>query len=274
MSINQYTFYLYMDGMDAEKNMHPLLHDVFRSVGLITTAGVSYYFWKFIYPIDKERLLTDIIWQYHLAEAKIERILKKIHNISIPLIRRIIPEPERKEVFLFQDGKQIASYTNMESLFLPDAEYPNHDLAVRTIISEDGTTVTLIKSNASDLNQEMKISSIHLLSASFEQDKDKHEVEAVTGKKGLAKGSQLFTPAHLKYCGVNVKNTSYTVSTVDNEVNMFTFTGDGSMKEAILTDKGLECSANSIEKLNENSSKENKGGILGWFTSDKKEKNE
>ena len=264
-----------MDDSDTERNMHPIMHDFFRSIGLVTTAGVSYYFWNYVYPIRKERLITDIIWQYHIAEAKLGWLFEKINSIATPLIRRIIPEPERKEVFLFKEGKEVASYTNMESLFLPDAEYPEHDLVVRTIIAEDGTTVTLIKGNASELNQGMKISPIHLLSASFEQDGDKHEVEAVTGKKGLATGSQLFTPAHLKYCGVDVKDTDYTVSTVDNEVNMFTFTGSDMNKAAVLTDKGLEVYVSGDNANgNEDSKKENKGGILGWFTSDKKEKDD
>jgi hypothetical protein len=271
MSINQYTFSLYMNDFDAERTMHPLMHDLFRSIGLVTSAGLSYYIWNNVYPIRKERLITDIIWQYHLAEAKVGWLLEKINSITTPLIRRIIPEPERKEVFLFKEGKEVASYTNMESLFLSDIEYPEHDLVIRTIIAEDGTTVTQIKNNASELNQEMKISPIHLLSATFEQDGNKYELDAVTGKKGITTGSQLFMPAHLKYCGVDVKDSSYTVSTVDNEVNIFTFTKNDTNKAAILTKKGLEVSVTSD---NESSKKENNGGILGWFTSVRKEKND
>lgn len=264
-----------MDYSDTEKNMHPLMHDFFRSIGIVTSAGLSYYFWNYVYPIKKERLFADAIWQYHLAEAKLGWLFEKINSIATPLIRRIIPEPERKEVFLFKEGKEVASYTNMDSLFLSDTEYPEHDLAVRTIISEDGTTVTLIKGNASEINEEMNISPIHLLSASFEQEGNKREIEAVTGKNGLAKGSQLFTPAHLKYCGINVTDASYTVSTVDNEVNMMTFTWSDLNKGAILTNKGLEVSVDSDNTNdNEDSKKVNKGGILGWFISEKKEKND
>lgn len=263
-----------MDDSDTEKYMHPLMHDFFRSIGVATSVGVSYYFWNYVYPIKKERLITDVIWQYHLTEAKLGWFFEKINSIATPLIRRIIPEPERKEVFLYKDGVEVTSYTNMESLFLPNAEYPEHDLTVRTIIAEDETTVTLIKGNAGELNQEMKISPIHLLSASFEQKGEKQEIKKVTGKKGLANGSELFTRAHLKYCGIDVKDNDYSVSTVDNEVNMFTFTSSELNKLAVLTDKGLVVNVNREKADNEGSNKENNAGILEWFTSDKKEKDD
>ena len=96
-----------MDDSDTERIMHPIMHDFFRSIGLVTTAGVSYYFWNYVYPIRKERLITDVIWQYHIAEAKLGWLFEKINNIATPIIRRIILNLNVRRCFFSKKERKL-----------------------------------------------------------------------------------------------------------------------------------------------------------------------
>jgi hypothetical protein len=242
---------------DDEEAMHPALHDLFCSIGMISSFAVTYYFFGYVYPIPQ--VIADAAWQAHIVEARLTPYMRRVYGVLETMRWHIFPEPERKEVSLYKEGKMVGEYTMLDSR---RADLPDHDVAIRRLIAEDGTSATEVQRRFCDLSDNININSTYILSATLDDGSSKTELESIFGKVGLAKGSRILTPGHLKQMGHKLpSDEKYTITLIDSNVNMSDLTTNtGVGRHYIMGEKGVtlseveqECDEGNNEKKNTSS---------------------
>lgn len=246
----------------------------FYSIGVATTAGFAYYIWNNFYPITMTRLVADSAWTFVRMKTRADMFYNKLEKFLYPWVATIVPEDERHDVKFYKDGLLITSMSYLNALKYEDDDFNEEYNKVTYEVHDDGgTNLVMIRDNVDDImDKGLKKSNTRFISA-FIKIPEQDDIEINLRERGdiYMVGNELFSKSFLqwwfygKQIDANLLNGDYTISTIDDNVNMCTFKKN---QYIVLKENGYDVVTLEQEEAI-TTVKNDESGFFSWFSAPK-----
>ena len=254
------------------EEMTSTMHEFFYTVGVATTTGIAYYIWTNLYPITLNRLLADTAWYSIRVQTQLEMAASKLEEFLNPWLTVVVPEKEKHDVIFYNNGVKVASMSYLDALKYEDDDFAQDYNKVSYEINDDATNERLLMLRDTVeqiMDRGLKKSNVNFISVCLKREGEEDIKIDMTEKGNIYMvGNELFSKSFLKWIAPDVDLTEdYTISTIDDNVNMVTFTKN---QYIVLNDNGYDVKTLEEEKEVSENVKENEDNCyFSWFTTKK-----
>ena len=252
------------------EEMTSTMHEFFYTVGVATTTGIAYYIWTNLYPITLNRLLADTAWYSIRVQTQLEIAASKLEEFLNPWLTVVVPEKEKHDVIFYNNGVKVASMSYLDALKYEDDDFAQDYNKVSYEINDDATNERLLMLRDTVeqiMDRGLKKSNVNFISVCLKREGEE-DIKIDMTEKYLYGRYELFSKGFLKWIAPDVDLTEdYTISTIDDNVNMVTFTKN---QYIVLNDNGYDVKTLEEEKEIIENVKENEDNCyFSWFTTKK-----
>lgn len=249
------------------KNYHKIVELTFFSIGFVSIGGFTFYYIRNKLGNLIRAKMVDGMWNLLKLETITRMSFNRLRNsINKTLINRFSvsnQQVEPKDVSYYMNGRLVKKLTYLDALkYQPTEEYNLIIYKIQSNLANgEGKTFYKIFERHEDINDtcessQLKFISIDILIEGLEQKitLNLDDINVYT------QGNKLFTRPFMKWFlmekyGINLKqDTSYTIYTIDNQINMDKFENNNNVIEyAVVSENGYdkEIINNSLENITE-----------------------